>query len=83
MNLKDFDKALSNHDWYSNFSDDHSVWAAGDRQYKVLVDISKSSDQHAKLFSSWKEHFFSGSTFATPEFTKQMLDDIRTQMGVI
>lgn len=36
MTLEEFEKALQYHDWYYEYSDDHSVWRRGlDRQRQL------------------------------------------------
>ena len=32
MKIEDLKKLLDNHDWFYNFSDDHSVWVRGERE---------------------------------------------------
>jgi hypothetical protein len=83
MNLQDFDKLLRSHDWYYQYSDDHRVYLAGERQHDAIRRASKESPDHLKLFDSWTEYFFSGENWNTPKFTKDQLDAVRSSLGVI
>ena len=35
------ERELERHDWYSVYSDDHSVWAAGERHITLIMDLMK------------------------------------------
>lgn len=35
------ERCLKEHDWYSAYSDDHSNWVRGNRQYKEIIDLLK------------------------------------------
>lgn len=80
--LKEYDQLLAAHDWYFAFSDDHGVFMRGERQADRLVDISKISDDHAKLLHAWSKHHYTGKPWNTEPFTKEQLDEVRTNLGV-
>ena len=82
-NLQEFDKKLRYHDWYYNFSDDGSVWRAGERAQEEIQRISKESPQHLELFESWSKYFFSGENWNKPKFTEEELNAVRSSLGVI
>lgn len=52
-------------DWFYEFSDSHRVWENGEREYKRLKSRSRTSPEHAKIFSAWFEYSFSGRAFGT------------------
>ena len=83
--LAEFDKMLRNHDWYFAFSDDHSTYLSGQRSVDALVQIAKESEDHAKLFKGWRDLYFTGSNWVPPSvpFTKEQLDAVRRELGVI
>lgn len=83
--LKEFDKMLSHHDWYFAFSDDGGVYRSGQRSADALVAISRESEDHAKLFKAWRDLHFTGPNWypATEKFTKEQLDAVRAELGVI
>ncbi len=40
MNLAEFEKALTAHDWFYSFSDDSRVWKAGEANYDRLHKLA-------------------------------------------
>lgn len=46
-------QALGAHDWYYDYSDDHSVWAAGKAQRAALRDMRNNIDADGKI---WNEY---------------------------
>ena len=57
MTVKEYYIALCQHDWWYDYSDDHSVWTKGFETNRKLRDISDESQQHKKLwlaFNNWK-----------------------------
>jgi len=55
--LKSYYIMLKAHDWYFEYSDDHSVWTAGSDEQTRLREISQESVEHKKLwlgFNNWK-----------------------------
>ena len=55
--LKSYYIMLKQHDWYFEYSDDHSVWRAGSDEQTRLREISRESIEHKKLwlgFNNWK-----------------------------
>lgn len=45
--------ALAGHDWYYDYSDDYSVWAAGQRQREALREMRKNIDTTGAI---WNEY---------------------------
>lgn len=81
--LAEFDKMLRYHDWYFAFSDDHSTYLSGQRSVDALVRLAKESEDHAKLFNGWRDLHFTGPSFSTEKFTRDQLDAVRKELGVI
>jgi hypothetical protein len=46
-------QALAGHDWYYDYSDDHSVWARGKSEREALRDMRKHIDADGKI---WNEY---------------------------
>lgn len=63
MKLKEFYEQLEAHDWFYEWSDDHSVWGRGKEDRDRLKEISKESREHGVLFTQWHDHMFSGESF--------------------
>lgn len=57
--LAEFEKALRNHDWYYDYSDDGSVWRRGlaeaDNIRRIRNEL-KSTGKEAEAEALWKEH---------------------------
>jgi hypothetical protein len=70
MNLSDFYNALEAHDWYFDYSDDHSVWKRGVAARDALVAASKESPEHTALFKAYREHMFTGKPWGNEKAPK-------------
>jgi len=46
-------KLLKSHDWYYDYSDDHSVWRRGSEAYGRLRSMQKNLDPTGAI---WNEH---------------------------
>ncbi len=77
MNIAEYKIALSNHDWYYYFSDDHRVWSRGEAVNKNLFNIAKDGDaefqaayneEHAKHFNTESFHPKDGDCKYNPPF---------------
>jgi len=53
MTLSEYYELLCAHDWYYEFSDDHSVWRRGHRERTKINAIYNQSDKHEKLCDSF------------------------------
>lgn len=85
MTLQDFDQMLAKHDWYYAFSDDHSVFLAGEARVKQLYETAHAdqSGQFMALIDLYSRFYFTGEPWGTPQFTRDELDAGRQQLGVI
>ena len=70
MKLKDFWIELNKHDWYYDFSDDHSVWQRGQKRKDELVAMSQESPQNKALYDKMAKHWFSGEPWGTEKAPK-------------
>lgn len=61
--LTDYYDMLLNHDWFYEFSDDHSVWKKGRLAQTELQRIASESPEHRKLFNGFNDHHFSGPLY--------------------
>lgn len=52
VELHAFYKELTNFDWWYSYSDDNTVWNAGERRYAALVEKAKAKgEKYEKLFN--------------------------------
>ena len=55
---------LSRHDWYYDYSDDHSVWQRGRDASENLRRIADTNGKEFKdLRDGFRAHYFSGEAF--------------------
>jgi hypothetical protein len=66
--LQSYWDMLYRHDWYYDFSDDGSVRRAGQAAEAKLQAIAKASPEHQALWDGWSAHFFTGPTWAEPNY---------------
>jgi hypothetical protein len=55
MDLEKYKKLLKEHDWYYQYSDDHSVWRAGSHSHNVLWHFAKQSPEHLKAYQDMRK----------------------------
>ena len=66
MKIEDFKKLLDNHDWFYNFSDDHSVWVRGERESAQIVGALKNgTDEMKKLYNEYHARIYNNPSFVT------------------
>jgi hypothetical protein len=56
---------LKNHDWFHDYSDDHSVWVNGKNQRSALLEMQKQVDPNAAIWNGIAPDMFK-LTIATP-----------------
>lgn len=83
MDIQQFDNRLACHDWYHAWSDDHSIWARGEDNYSEIKYLASESPAHEALFKAYSKHYFTGAPWNTPHFTREQLDVVRRELGVI
>ena len=49
MTLEQFEQLLKGHDWYYDYSDDHSVWTRGREHANKIVKARQSLDEQNLL----------------------------------
>lgn len=65
--LADFHEQCRRHDWFYEYSDDHSVFERGLGERNALRDIARQSAPHDQLYRQWVDHVFQGA--AKPQVT--------------
>lgn len=56
--IKEFYKRLENHDWYFEYSDDHSVWMKGNREYKDLTRyVSENGGIFLEMMNAFTDYY--------------------------
>lgn len=69
--LKEFYDLLERHDWFYSFSDDHSVWLAGNRRQKELQAIAENGGQeYIDLLKAYEDHMYSGKPWDNEQAPK-------------
>jgi hypothetical protein len=56
MNIKDINdyvRLLDTHDWFFEYSDDHSVWTKGKKAQTILTNKFKQSPVYEELYSAF------------------------------
>jgi hypothetical protein len=81
MNLKEYDKALSEFDWSYEMTEDHDVWLKGNKRRKALQAMAQDSDEHALLFDAWNDAMWPWPS--SQEYYRKKLEEVRKQLGVI
>lgn len=46
-------KLLKHHDWFSEYSDDHSVWEKGSIEYTQILCMAQQIDSDYKIFNQY------------------------------
>jgi len=50
---KQYRKLLKNHDWYSEYSDDHRRWEQASVEYTEIMCIAQNMDRDYKIFNEY------------------------------
>lgn len=56
--LREYWNMLASHDWYYEYSDDHSVWRRGSSAESTLRMHAAQSPEHKALYEDFREHYF-------------------------
>lgn len=70
MSPQEFWDACDKHDWFYDFSDDAAVWRRGREREGALMSAAPTGSEQRKIFTQFKEHYFSGSSFNKPKVDK-------------
>ena len=54
-------KMLINHDWFYEYSDDHSVWRRGNEKERELMSIAQKDKRAEVLFEGYRSYMFKGA----------------------
>ena len=46
-------KLLKHHDWFSEYSDDHSVWEKASTEYTKIICMAQQIDSDYKIFNEY------------------------------
>lgn len=58
MNKAEFFQACQSHDWYHDFSDDHSAWKRGIAEYQALTAAMQEMPELRPIFRAFSEYHF-------------------------
>lgn len=56
MTKEEFFTKCANHDWYYDYSDDHSVWRRGQAAQEILMAEAAKDPAKAKIYADWKKY---------------------------
>tara|TARA_A100001015_G_C14818516_1_gene643728 strand:+ start:364 stop:597 length:234 start_codon:yes stop_codon:yes gene_type:complete len=59
MKIAEYFKELEKHDWYYNYSDDHSVWRKGNENTKRLQAIAQEQPILGRMYTEYSVWIFS------------------------
>ena len=59
MKIAEYFKELEKHDWYYNYSDDHSVWRKGNENTKRLQAIAQEQPILGRMYTEYSTWIFS------------------------
>lgn len=54
-NIREYFDELSNHDWYYDYSDDHSVWKRGSANRDRLMNTAAKDSHYKKMYSEFSK----------------------------
>ena len=59
LTIDEYRKLLKRHDWYYEYSDDHSVWKQGQRAELALREIARSNggEYEREFRREWESRF--------------------------
>ena len=52
-NIGEYFNRLTNHDWYYNYSDDHSVWKRGNEYRDRLLNTAAEHPTYKKMYNEF------------------------------
>lgn len=58
---------LARHDWYYDYSDDHSVWRRGENNYQALRKQASSDPLYQQAFNIWAGYIYRGTNLKEAE----------------
>ena len=70
MTLQEYWDELHRHDWTYCFSDDARVYSMGRKEEVRLKALKFQSEEHAKMFDQFVEHYSSGPDYGTTKVPK-------------
>lgn len=65
MTTTEFFNACKGHDWFHQFSDDHSVYTRGQRRESELRTLTEGNRAFAAIFAAWRSYNYSGPAFGS------------------
>lgn len=68
--LQEYWDQLNRHDWYYEYSDDHSVWQRGGAELGRLKALSDLTPEHRALWEGFNKHMFSVEAWKTEKAPK-------------
>ncbi len=70
LTLEEYYDQLDKHDWFYEYSDDHTIWQKGSEERARLQRVSMQSPNHKKLWDGFNQYHFSGEAFGTDKNPK-------------
>ena len=52
-NIREYFNRLRNHDWYYDYSDDHSVWKRGNESRDRLLNTAAENTQYKEMYNEF------------------------------
>jgi hypothetical protein len=58
MTTEEYQSKLKAHDWFYDYSDDHSVWRRGKAERQELWHHANESDEFMQMFCEYRDKMF-------------------------
>jgi len=52
--MKEYVEMLKKHDWYYNYSDDHSAYMRGRKARMKILELANEVDQNREIYNQYK-----------------------------
>ena len=53
MTKQEYFNLCARHDWFYDYSDDHSVWKRGNDMQKIIRAVSEELPDYAPIYKAW------------------------------
>ena len=53
MTKQEYFVLCARHDWFYDYSDDHSVWRRGNDMQKIIREVSREMPDYEPIYKAW------------------------------
>ena len=58
MSIEEFFTKLQHHDWYYDYSDDHSVWTRGKNESRAIRNLCQENELFTRMYTDFADYMF-------------------------